>query len=441
MRGLGILRTSHHIPMPWRASGPRAGKSGASRNLLLALVALGAVLASSAPAPAGPLDGWSSPNVEFVKNVRVDLAGVSVSETWGATLRGRYLYVTGWGVLTIFDVSRPEDPVKVSQLPAQLSLDSEVGAIADAREDPDTNGTILPTLISLTPFVRKELVVVDVSNKAEPEIISRLRLTERAHTISCLDDCRWAYISDGHIIDLRDPRDPQLEPVLWNEQLRFFPTGFGPSPVHDVTEVAEDLVLTASVPIYLLDTSNPLRPIVLAQSDSSPYSFGGVAWPNAPHSSLVLSFSEPGAFPAPGCKVRDALQGTSYDSALATWDAAHWRRTGIFTRVDAYFPSDGVFADGNPPVSATHDSGCSASWFDLHPNFRERGLVAAAFYGNGVKFLQVSQEGKFEEQGYWLPSTSAVFGSIDAEWADEDTVYAISIDRGIDVLRFTAPKS
>lgn len=400
--------------------------------------ALVALIASISPAPAGPLDGFSSDNVEFVKNVRISYGGIPASETWGATLRGRYLYVIGWGVLTIFDVSKPDAPRQVSQLPAQVSANSaELGSIADAREDPDTNGTILPTLIGLGPFLPKDLVIVDVSDKEAPEIIARLPVGTTAHTISCLDDCRWAYGSDGQVVDLRDPKNPRLARGRWHDSLRFFPTGISPSPVHDVTEVAEDRVLTASVPMYLLNTRDPLRPRVIAQSDSSPYSFGGVAWPHGPGSSLVISSSEPGAFTSPGCKARDATQGTSYDSAIATWDASHWRANGIFSRIDSYFPSDGVFMDGDPPASATYESGCAASWFDVHPGFSDEGLVATAFFGNGVKFLHVSSEGQIEERGYWLPSTSTVFGSVDAQWIDSEIVYAISLDRGIDILRFT----
>ena len=71
------------------------------------------------------------------------------------------------------------------------------------EEDPDTNGRIL--LVAQ----RRVLIVIDVSDKTAPEVLSTLDGADQ-HTITCVLDCTWAYGSEGTIIDLRDPANPRL---------------------------------------------------------------------------------------------------------------------------------------------------------------------------------------------------------------------------------------
>lgn len=93
-------------------------------------------------------------------------------------------------------------------------------------------------------------------------------------------------------------------------------------------------------------------------------------------------------------------------------------------------PGNGIYADGQPAVSGYY--GCSAHWFEQHPDFKDGGLVALGFYGHGVRFLDVSSRGKIEEIGYflgWGANTSAAY------WITDDIVYTVDMHRGIDVLR------
>lgn len=371
-------------------------------------------------AAAGPLDGFASANVQFVKNLTLDY-------TNHGRVVGTHYYATSPRGLAIFDVSRPLEPKLLSRLP--LNGDPL------GNEDVDTNGKIL--LFEEDFSASDGLAVVDVRDPSEPFVLAKIPGISD-HTFTCLFDCNWAYGSQrGLIIDLRDPAEPRVVPGRWNFGLRFNP-GPGPSPVaHDVTEVAPGLVLTASNPMYLLNTRDPRSPKVLAVSDGSPYGFGGVQWANGGRDGIVVSFQTPIRAAAPNCRIRDLLRGTSLDTGLKTWDAAHWQKRQIFTGIDVYSASDGTFTDGNPPVggAAAEAGGCSATYFDLHPRFHNGGIIALAHMSNGLKFLRIDRSGKIREVGFWLAARP--FNSVgDADWVSEDVVYTTNGQYGIDILRF-----
>lgn len=424
-RGLGILKKGHHIPIQWRAGGSRAGRPSASRNLLLALVALSVVLASSAPAPAGPLDGFSSANVELLGNLKT-------SGFPGATsgrLVGDLFFVHGGDSVEILDVSEPAAPVLVGNWTAERP---PVGPY----EDLETNGEILLWPLTNGEEPTADLQIVDVSDPAQPRLLSAIP-GEASHTYTCLFDCRWAYGStNGHIIDLRDPENPRVLDHRWNEGLRVFnPPPTSTTPAHDLTEIAPGLVLSAGTPMFLLDArANPGRPRVIARSDGSPHSFGGALWPRRGRDRFILSWSE--SFQTPRCEVRDVGRGTSLDAAFKTWDARNWRKTGLFIGVDEFYVVNGIHADGNPAFSGGPPSigGCSASWFDVHPDFHNSGLVAEASSGHGTRFLEIDSRGNIEEVGYFLPHSG---NTVSAYWITDEIVYTTDVHRGIDILRFT----
>lgn len=400
-----------------------------------------ASLSLATTAPAGPLDGWSSANVEFVRNVPVGhfLGELPATDAvLGATVRGRLLYVTGTG-LTIFDISDPENPLQLSELPY-------IGI--GLTEDPTTNGRILPVGVNASDYTNgsssQDLIVIDVSDPTNPVELARATGLG-GHTVTCVAKCRWAYASNGKIVDLRDPANPKLATSNWCDAVRAFlnnpPAAFESTDcAHDVTEVAPGLVLTASVPMFLFDATKPDHPRVIARSDGSPYSWGGVLWPRRGRDRWIISFAESGGLHAASCKLADTQQGGTLNTAIKTWDARNWIQNRLFTGGDEYVAADGTFSDGNPPASGGGSlTGCSPGWFDPHPSFHNQGLVAAAYLGNGVKFLDVGPDGGIEEVGFWLPTTAPVFGSISARWINQEIVYAFGfLGQGVDILRFTS---
>ncbi len=110
------------------------------------------------------------------------------------------------------------------------------------------------------------------------------------------------------------------------------------------------------------------------------------------------------------------------------WDARDWRKTRTFRMIDEYRPTNGLPTEGNSPVNHL----CS-HWFDHHPDFRNGGMVAIGWYDHGVRFLEVSPQGKIGEIGYFMRPGGAMSA---AYWATDEIVYAVDYHHGLDVLRF-----
>lgn len=371
-------------------------------SLLLAtlLLAAASVGSSSAAVPErvyGPsTGGLSTDNVEFIRHIPFATNGV------GGRLIDGWFYANDQNKIMIFDVSTPEDP----QLTGVLPMPQEWLL---SREDLDGNGKILivPNTVTGT------LYIVDVEDKSNPTIIAELPGAQ-SHTSSCVLDCRWVYNSNGAIIDLRDPAKPKLMKEKWGE-------GKPATSAHDVEEVAPGLVLTASQPIMLLDArKDPRHPKVLAAGGNKDGRFIHTArWPGGKDKFLLMAG-----------ETNFKVQCDEASAAFMTWDASKWKRTKTFTMIDEYRMSNGTYVDGSPPANLS----CSTHWHEAHPKFRNGGIVAAAFFEHGTRFIEVSSKGKIKEVGWFLPhagSTSAAY------WITNEIVYTLDYNRGIDVLRFT----
>ncbi|HEX2241444.1 MAG TPA: hypothetical protein VHJ82_09925 [Actinomycetota bacterium] len=408
-----------------------------ARRACLAALGVALVLANAFPAPAGPLDGFTSNNVEFVGNI----AEFGPS---GAVLHGRYFYVTGSRGVVIYDVSNPEDP-------------RQVGIFERAPDDryvpsdyqPETNGKILVCAncesVDEGDAFQVRDAVFDVRNKRQPRWMAAL---PHAHHWSCVLDCRWAYGNNGLVVDLRDPANP-VPSGSWSEGLEtrippfyeIFDPFLRSSGTHDVTEVAPGIVLTASVPMYLLDARrDPTHPRVLALSDGSAYSYGYVAWPDFHKGGFPLSNNESGVAHS-RCEINNRLEGSTLESAFKTWDGSRWKNDGLVTGIDTYTASNGTYADGDPALSgglwdpmASAQWGCAPFGFDAHPDFRHTGFVAHAWSGHGTKFLKISRDGHIKQIGFFLGHRT---NSLDVDWITNEIVYVTDSHRGIDILRFT----
>jgi hypothetical protein len=358
-----------------------------------AVLAAVSVLGSAVVSEAGPSPGgYSSENVEWIDYVPFQ------NDTAGGRLVGDYFYVTTSRGLTIYDVSDPLKPKQTGFL--LLPQDPYF-----SEEDPDTNGKVL--LVGATGFLN----VINVEDKSNPTVISRLQGAD-SHTISCVLDCTWAYASGGFTVNLTNPRKPKLAGE-WSKGL---PAKSG----HDVTEISPGIVLTATQPIMLLDARrDPRNPKLLATGANEDKRFiHGVAWPKRGRDRFFLAGGETGG---PTC------DGDT-DGALMTWETRDWRRSHTFRMVDEYRVSQGLATEGRSPA----DLFC-AHWFETHPQYEKNGLLAMAWYEHGTKFFRISQQGRIEEVGYFVPfagSTSAPY------WLSNEIVYAVDYNRGIDILRY-----
>jgi hypothetical protein len=359
--------------------------------------ALVAGLAAS-PSSGAPATGFASSNVEHVTTVPIE-AGVPT----GARLVGDYLYVAGAKSFSIYDVSDPLAPALQSITPVGFQF---------ANEDVDTNGEVL--IMSADTEVRK-LFVWDVSDKKQPARLSELA-NMRDHNFACVLDCTWAYGSRGTIVDLRDPAQPRVAGG-WGG-------GVTPGDGFDTTEVSPGIVLASTRILRLLDArKNPARPKLLASATTMDNRLlHSSRWPRSGKDKFVLVQEE--TFAESRC---DETSGT-----FMTWDSSRWRKTGTFRMVDQYRAVSGDYADGNPPANAL---GCTAMWFQEHPDFRDGGLVTAAWFEHGTRFLDVAGSGRISEVGHFTPWGGSTIASY---WITDEIVYSIDVVRGIDILRFTA---
>jgi hypothetical protein len=362
----------------------------------ISLMGLGAVpTAGAGPSPGG----ISSDQVEWVKHV--PFTGPSGS---GGRLVGKYFYALDQNKLTIYDTTDPLNPTPVGFLPNPHEP-------IFTREDIDTNGKIL--LLPSYDLAPGPLQIIDVEDKTNPQPIAEIAGGSE-HTFSCVLDCKYAWGSEGTIYDLRDPANPK-EAGNWGE-------GMPTSNAHDVTEVAPGLVLTSTQPIMFLDArKNPTKPKLLALGASPDGRFvhTGV-WPRAGKDKFLLMAGET------NFKVRC----NETNGAFMTWDASKWKKTHTFSMIDEYRMVNGTYTDGNP---AANGIGCSSHWHENHPAFNNGGLVAAAFFEHGTRFIDISAKGKIKEVGYFMPhagSTGAVY------WRTPEILYAVDYTRGIDVLKY-----
>lgn len=376
------------------------------RRLLLGLLALPVGLAAGLPATAGPVEGFTSPNVEYVRHVPFE-----VGTATGAKVIGKYLYVTSWKNFSIYDLSDPLNPALVSTTPFGFKFENE---------DVATNGKILLFSEQLPQNI---LHVWDVEDKSNPVEIAALA-GAGGHTADCILNCSYSYASGGAIADLRDPANPK---IVGDWSLDEKGKNRPAASSHDVNEVAPGMVLTSSRPIMVLDArKNPAAPKLVAVADDESIT-GGIhsnQWPNNGKDPIVMFSSETNA----------RARCSETNGAFMTWSAKNWRKTKTLKLLDIYHLENGTYQDGNP---AANGLGCSAHWFEEHETFKGGGLVAMGSYEHGTRFIEVAKNGKIEEVGYFVPnggSTSAAY------WLNEEIVYSVDYTRGIDILRFKQEK-
>lgn len=105
---------------------------------------------------------------------------------------------------------------------------------------------------------------------------------------------------------------------------------------------------------------------------------------------------------------------------------------------DVFRPINGDYQNGDPAVNAL---GCSGHWFDVSPLSTHKKIITAnAWYEHGTRLLNVAgKTAKIKQIGYFQP----VVGSASAAyWIDDEYIYVVDYERGVDILRFNpdAPK-
>lgn len=388
-----------------------------SRTAALTALAAGLLSLSAAPALAHPQgrSGLETPeqraaaraaagevgpgyltsgNVELVANIPGHVEAVGMRRV------GDVLYVTDDKGLTTYDVTVPEAP-------ARLGFVAVPQQAYTAQEDVDTNGRI--ALISGLGSLK----VIDVSNPASMAVVATLAGAQ-SHTVSCVLDCSYAYNSDGRIIDLRVPTAPVVLPDTWSKGVTLA------QGAHDVTEVSPGVVVTASRPMLTLDArTNPAAPTV-TRSTAIPddrYQHQTL-WPRSGTDRFLLVGSEGSG----------SCSGDITDGGFSVWDTTP--ATG-YALVDDFALGLGTPNEGLAPATTF----CS-HWFAPRADFHDGGVVAAAWYEHGTRFLDVAPgTGKVTELGWIIPAgTSASM----AYWLSPTVLAVGDYQRGLDIIRFDA---
>jgi hypothetical protein len=452
------------------------------RRLVLAAagLAVGATLAIAPPASAhgdkgadlrevrtslmaaGDDTPMRSGNVQHLAN-RPGTTGIS-----GCFMKTAPLFVTsGIESVRVWNVKDATNPTQVGVLPNALFENEAMNCgerrTADGRRRFSLIGVDAvnpaPSDIEHTNVGGNELIVVDVTDPAAPEIVGRAPATTSTHTVACIDeyDCTYAYSAGDSssgtfsIIDLRNIEKPK--------EVDSNPDKAGVQPFHSPTAGHKWNFDKAGIGTHtgfdgssMWNVDRPRHPRLLATTGKA----GGAGdadgvkgyndfihhnsfRPNArnfrPHSKPSFANGNVLLVTEEDYEQTDCAKAGSFQTwHVKTLDGG---RGGIV-------PLDKVeLADlGNFP--SPQGAFCSAHWFDYRPG----GIVAIGYYGGGTQFIDVRDPQKLRSHGYAHWGASQVW---DAMWvpvydrhgdqtkANSNVVYSIDLVRGLDVYSVDVP--
>jgi hypothetical protein len=354
---------------------------------------------------------------------------------------------------------------------ALLSRDPRAYAGSTSREPGETDPNNATNIAGV--------YVIDVRDPREPQILSFEQLPT-GHTTTCINDCEWLWTGGpaatttqqangwtfGRPIiatDLSDPRNPRGFPV---QPVDLFRRDGTTAYSHDVqvddagiawvsgdggtrgywTEGRHRDPLTGE-----RREATPLNPI--------PYGGGGLpqsvtgdatggfehnAWrpvgSDAPEGDkryrrgeLLLATEEDFGPASEGCANRGQF---SIASLEGSFNGEAWRSTPQapfrLEVVGKWSPSgqEGSRPPGGPfnPVA----NFCSAHYFDV-----DGPIVTYAWYGEGTRFLDISDPANPRQFAYWRPDDGVVWAS----YLHEGYIYTADRTRGVDVLKLTSGAS
>ena len=378
--------------------------------------------------------GFMSPNVTYVGTVPVESPGIG-GRLLAVDGQQRF-YMTGAKGLTIFDVTNPAAPKELGRLPLPHFQNEDVDVSDDGKRVIISTDT---AAVRVTPGAPSPVAqgngihIIDTSTVTAPKLVGFIALSN--HTTTCADAaCNYLYGSSGHIVDATDPANPQ------NTGLKWFRNGVTGS--HALNRDASGLMISDSTPRLVLDVTDPLNPVALAEGRPDTRKFGkdGLLQHNnvRPRAEQWVPRVEGDVDPAmrPG----ELLIGNSESNVnrnctdaggLSTWNMADFDKGKALTQVDVFRPFNGDWADGNPKANAL---GCSGHWFTVDSD-----MVVTSWYEHGVRFFHVDPAtGKITQKGYFQPVVTQAGA---AHWvtAPNGDKYVLAPDyaRGLDILKFT----
>jgi hypothetical protein len=388
-----------------------------------------------------------------------------------------YMFVSTLGGLYVYDVSKADSPTPVGAMPMPHFQNEDVSLGGD-RLLISTDGAAGGGY----------LLEIDISDPTKPRPGRAIKMEPlgEGHTASCIDDdCRYVWVAGDQIspgidvLDLEKPGQLDAGVVKADNDFGFWGFGFLPNSkvaighmskddyrefgwsTHDVHVDEANVAWVAGgdgtigfdVANYGAEGTDPLSPPVVARTGDAALndndSFDGPLFGNMEgydsenaedtandfvhHNALrpdggstVLITEEdlynrrvsnmPG-----GCEVQGSFQTWGIEGGdlkpLDTWKTE-------FNELLADADQDPWGGDIVPTMGL-----CSAHYFD-----ERDGLVAVAWYEQGVRLLDVDDPTNIEQVGYWVPPGGATWSTYWAPTA-KNILYVVDNKRGVDVLR------
>jgi hypothetical protein len=395
------------------------------RILIVALAALALGPAAGAQA-AGPLN---SDNVTTVGKLpdAVGAIGARFSPD------GHTMYVTSATGLGIYDIADPEAPALLSRLPLPHFENEDVDVGRDT--------VVITNDPSFSSF--GAIYLIDVADPRNPQIRSVLPTslggavendTGNGHIANCIAGCDYLYTtgtSEGlTIYDIRDLDNPRFVKAFEVPGRGF---------THDVNVDSTGIAwVTGEDGTFGFDVSDPVNPKLELRSDEAVTNTGGglpgddgsTPLDFLHHNSLRLTKTVLGVteedYAKPTCEGQGSFQ---------TWKISGERNsdgTRKLELLDLWTTELNELANlqGRSPATVN----CSAHWFDA-----DQGLVAQGWYDQGVRFLDVSDPADIRQVGFHASQGTfwaAYFAPTDPK---RETVYALDVTSGIDVLHIDRP--
>ncbi len=414
------------------------------------------------------------------ENVAIQGANPGTAAISGCFTRSAPTFVvSGLDRLTVYDVSEPAAPVLTGTIPNAV-FENEAMTCGEKRTVRKSkvrirrfaligvdlhNVAVDQNGVSHTNDGRgAELMVVEVTNPANPSIRGSVEATTGTHTVACVPstNCRYAYSSGERdafsIFKIRklskpreidsNPKTKKIDPFStptgghkWN----FDNAGYGIHTGYDGSSV--------------FDISNPRKPTLVTTTGKA----GGLD-PEQPGTKGYNDFIHHNSFrpnaqafkagAAPSYAKGNVLLVTEEDYVQTDCSLAGSFQTWHVTKLNrhagsAIKPLDKVELSDlqeqqEMAVPQPQGTFCSAHWFDYHPS----GIVAIGYYGGGTQFIDVRDPRDIKSYGYAYMGASEVW---DAMWVPKydadgfqtggktNVVYSIDLAQGINVFSVDLP--
>lgn len=409
----------------------------------LALAA--AALLLPVPADAAPPAGAISANVEYVTTLPEMATAISLN------FIGSTMFVSTQTGLFSYDVSNPRAPRLLGALPQEIWENEDVDVdparklvfiSRDPRPAPGLPASALP---------KGSVAIVDVSNPAAM-VVKNVVVLDGGHTTTCVERCAWLWTGGPSTYTgpvAPQPSDWKGRPIFGTDLRDAANPKPCPKPIDlgrndGVTDYAHDVQVDAAGIAWVSGRGgvrgywtsgrhrDPRTGKTATADGCNPIPYGGGGTSIGRDGPLMHNALRNPKYPVDGRR-GDLLIGTEENitsscetSGMAatfdlrgTYSGAGWKKGHRMRMLDTWTPED---SEGITRCESAH-----------YVADRGDGVLAWAFYGQGTRFLDVSNPRRIRQVGYFRPDDASTW----AAYFHKGFVFVADNMRGIDVIRFT----